>query len=145
MDAAARQAIRERLETYFFSLDARDAALTASCFSADAEIVHRGGGQHFTGGAALAESLPTMLSSYRSTIHALANLHLDDRGAGAHARYSAIITLESEGDGGIIVRGVRYDDDLERSGDQWVIVRRFHEPLWQFSAAAGGLAWPGPS
>jgi head-tail adaptor len=136
---ADRCRIRERIETYCYSLDARDFALTEACFTPEAQIVHRSGAQVFAGPRELSASLVGFLTKYRSTIHALSNIHVEDDRGVVRVRYSALVTLAPLDGASVIVRGVRYDDEMVRSGDDWVISRRFHDPLWQYVATTEQL------
>src|SRR5690606_5658403 len=112
----------------------RDFDGLAACFAPDATSVHHGGAQHFVGGAALAEALATTLATYRSTTHALANLTLNHHEGVVRARYMATVWLVPQWGETVVVRGVSYDDDIVRLDDRsWVIARRLHAQVWQYT------------
>lgn len=128
-----RSAARDLIDRYCSALDTRDFAKLISCFTADAEIVHRAGAQRFADREHLAQYLAATLAGYRSTIHAFANLDLEEEGDGTvHARYLLVVNLAPGDEDMVIVRGVSYDDEFTRAQGGWAIARRLHTPLWQY-------------
>lgn len=133
LTSSDRSAARDLIDRYCSALDTRDSGKLISCFTADAEIVHRGGAQRFADRADLAQYLAGTLAGYRSTIHTFANLDLDeDAGDAVRARYLLVVNLAPVHEDVVIVRGVSYDDEFTRSAEGWAIARRLHAPLWQY-------------
>jgi len=129
-------AIREVVERYFYSLDARDPEALLSCFTQDATARYHVGniGERATVGArAIADEIMANQRRYPASNHTASSVYMVDRGdhvavctfAVAHVYNGAII----------VVRGLRYDDDFVREDGAWRIRARSHAPQWQYEAA----------
>lgn len=139
--------IRALLEQYFFAVDARDEALLQACFAADATgHYHRGFATEVVleGAAAIARFLLQRVSMYSHTTHAIANFRVTAAGSGARSVMHAISTCVYTADSRILVRGLRYEDELVRGDDGWRIRHRLHVPQWQYDVAAVPPAIPQP-
>jgi hypothetical protein len=114
---------------YWAGLDRKDAGLFAAAFTSDAVLSVLGGervlkvsdmisGGNFHGG-------------YKHTSHAVASQVIDVIGDTATADTFVIAHLVPT-TGPILVRGLRYHDQLIREQSEWRIKRRDHEALWQY-------------
>jgi ketosteroid isomerase-like protein len=121
-----RTAIRELLLRYARGVDARDASLVASCFTADA--AYRGALAAGTITDALT-ALGDAMRRYRATRHAITaqEVEVDGDSARSQADCTAQHWLP---DGSSRTVAVRYHDDLVRGPDGWRIRRREVERLW---------------
>lgn len=138
----ARSEIRTVLEHYFFGLDARDESALHACFSRDAYYeANTGQGRKivFHGAAEIASTLVRLMSRFEASLHLTASPYISINGDRATADVfgSANLCLAKPAEGGqILVRGVRYRDELERIDGHWRIVKRVHTTLWQHNASS---------
>lgn len=143
----AKLEVRDVIERYFHALDTCDAALLASCFAEDAEArYHVGTAGEFgqQGGAEVVAYLVRNMDSYHRRTHAIANASIAMKeGDRASSLTNAIAVLWKRER--IHVRGLRYEDDLERRMGEWRIVRRRHQPLWQFDGTPTSPEVPAPA
>ena len=143
----AKLEIRDVIERYFHALDTCDAKLLGSCFADDAEArYHVGTAGEFgqQGGAEVVAYLVRNMDNYHRRTHAIANASIAIKdGESASSLTNAIAVLWKRER--IHVRGLRYDDDLERRQGEWRIVRRRHQPLWQFDATPTSPEVPAPA
>ena len=134
---AEKAAVREALENYFHGLDAREENDLAACFTADAVATHHSGSDSeftLTGGAAIARYFCGLLSTFTATNHALSNSVIRVTGDTASADTYAIATVVIKQR--VLVRGLRYLDELILVSGQWRIRKRTHIQLWQYEAEA---------
>ncbi|MGE4219744.1 MAG: nuclear transport factor 2 family protein [Alphaproteobacteria bacterium] len=138
-------AVRRAIEGYFSAVDRRDWDGVANCFTDDVSATYNTGGQvTLTGRQATLERVQIIKNATASQ-HLLSNTHITVSGDTAEAVTFCIATLiVGPVDGGrAVVRGIRYDDTLVRTGGSWQIKRRTHNPQWQYetkSIPAG--YWP---
>lgn len=138
----ARSEIRAVLERYFFGLDARDENTLHSCFSNTAYYeANTGQGRKivFHGASEIAATLVRLMERFEATLHLTASPFISVEGdrATADVFASAQLCLATPAEGGqILVRGVRYRDELERIDGHWRITRRVHTTLWQHNASS---------
>ena len=131
----AEAAIRRVIDRYFAAAERRDAEAFSSCFSHDAELTAAiGDGSTLRGRAAIASVL-AVADGFASSIHLTGSVSVEVDGdrASAQTRAVAYLTAEREG-GSVVARGLRYEDELIREGECWVIRRRRHHVEWQFEA-----------
>jgi hypothetical protein len=132
-------AARGVLERYFSCIDRRDWTGLAECFAEDARAAYNPGGVAtiLEGRAAIVERL-RLVTRFAATNHLLSNAHVVVTGDHASADTNAIAHLVM-GDTGrqrVLVRGLRYLDQLRQVDGLWQIHQRTHEQLWQFEADA---------
>jgi hypothetical protein len=118
-------AIKRLLYTYCRGVDRRDLALVRSCYTADAfdeRSVYEGGID------GLIAYLGNRLPQFERTMHLLANVTADIRGAAAHTETYAIavhrLLEEATRPERDYIVGFRYVDDLIRGDGEWLIARR---------------------
>jgi uncharacterized protein (TIGR02246 family) len=129
--------IRALMDRYFHALDARDWPGFQDCFAEEAVAIYHhgtGGELQLTGNKAITDGIRGRIDSYAATVHANANVQVEIAGDRAKASTHAIANVVLEGQ--VLVRGLRYVDELERRGGRWLITRRTHIPMWQYEAAA---------
>ena len=132
-------AVRRVLDRYMSALDDLDLDALRGCFTDDADIEHDLKPVRFTGGNAFAEGA-RILGRFRARDHAISNVVMTVGDDEASVRWRGTATLAEQDR--IIVRGVRYEDQLVLGRDGWKIRRRRHMPLWQYEVAASALALP---
>jgi hypothetical protein len=132
-------AVRRLLDRYMAALDDLDLAALQGCFTDDADIEHDLRPVRFTGGKEFAEGA-RILGRFSARDHAISNVVMTVGDNEASVRWRATATLAEQDR--IMVRGVRYEDQLVLGGDGWKIRRRRHIPLWQYEVAASALALP---
>jgi ketosteroid isomerase-like protein len=146
VESADRVAVRGVLERYFNALDARDFERLGECFAADASARYDAGGapQQLSGRAEIVGRISGITSCPAST-HSLSSTSVEVRGDTARATTFAVAVLLLGPDQGdrILVRGLRYDDTLQRAGDSWSIAEREHRPLWQYETPSQPCGFPG--
>ena len=134
-----RRAVRDLIGRYFYGIDRKNRDLILSCFSEDAvyefvleERVLRGIGElsKVFGGSA-----SSGLAQSSHGINSQSLLLDGDRGE-ADTFAVAHLVEGLAGPGRILVRGLRYRDDLARGPQGWRIVHRRHHSLWQYEAAS---------
>lgn len=136
--ALAALAVRQLLERYFSCIDRRDWTGLADCFAEDAHAVYNSGqAQTLAGRAAIVERL-RVVERFAATNHILSNAHVTIGNHDARSITHAVAhLLPAEGSlQRILVRGLRYEDDLALDAGTWRISRRVHQPLWQYEADA---------
>lgn len=132
-------AVRRVLDRYMAALDELDLTALQRCFTDDADIEHDLKPVRFTGGKAFAEGA-RILGRFHARDHAISNVVMTVGEHEASVRWRAIATLAEQHR--IVVRGVRYEDQIVLGGDGWKIRRRRHIPLWQYEVAPSALALP---
>lgn len=136
----ARSEIRAVLERYFYGLDARDESALSACFSSDAHYeANTGKGRRivFRGASEIGATLVKLMGRFEASLHITASpsITVDGDRATADVFGSAQLSYAKPGAGGVIlVRGLRYRDELARVDGQWRITRRVHTTLWQHNA-----------
>lgn len=136
-DADARSSVDEVIRRYFIALDGRDRSMMLTVFADDARIDYDGR-FHASGLPAIREFFESGVASagigiaIRSTIHVIADVHIDTDSNGATSRTHAVAYLSgTRGDRDVVLmRGLRYVDRLEPRAPGWQIVQRAHQPLW---------------
>jgi hypothetical protein len=132
-----QQRIRNVLERYLFAIDTRDEAAVASCFMADATAqYHKGFATEvfLKENRAIAKFLLDRTSVYSTTNHTTSNASITINGDRARAVTHAIAHVVVASPAKVLIRGLRYEDDLVRRPDGWFIRHRVHNPLWQYEA-----------
>jgi hypothetical protein len=82
---------------------------------------------------------PSSAAAGGYTSHAVASQQITLDGGLAHADTFVVAHLVEgavAGPGAILVRGLRYTDDLVRTEEGWRIAHRRHHSLWQYEAKA---------
>lgn len=144
-DSAERLAIRELVNRYFFAIDDRDEALLASCFTAEATAHYHKGfvtEVRLKNGGDIARFLLDRTSVYSATNHVASNMNIARHVDTARVVIHTVATCVVGSQGKVLVRGIRYEDDLVREPDGWRIRHRVHIPQWQYEAAAVTPAIP---
>ncbi len=124
--------IRRLIEAYMFGVDAKDFDALLSCFAPEAEaLYHKGSVDEKTvlGGEAIARGVFDSCSRFTASNHSISNFvaHCTGQQATANTFAIAHVVIGSQG----LVRGLRYEDSLQRRNGRWLITRRVHTPLWQ--------------
>lgn len=138
--------IRWLIERYYFAIDAKDRERMGSCFTEDALVVYHTGEPHevrLEGRAALLSYLEKGTAWNGVSIHALSSSVVQVQGDTATAGSFAIAHLVVAGK--VLVRGLRYDDQVVRGEAGWQIRRRDHRAMWQYDATEVPSHVPGRS
>lgn len=129
-ELADRAAIQDVLLRYARGVDRRDLDLVAACFLPDAS--YEGALASGTIADALAR-LRDRLTRYDATMHFIGNQLIETDGDSASSETYAVAyhRLTEGGVAKLLTVGVRYLDDLVRSGERWRIRRRVVTTEWQ--------------
>ncbi len=136
-EIAERMRVREVLERYLHSLDARDRDALSSCFSTDATArFHAGRAEERStcGRDAIVDEIFQNQFRVDCSNHTLSNIVIRLKGYRASSITFAVAHLVIGSK--VLVRGLRYDDELVKVSGDWRIESRLHTPLWQYDAAA---------
>jgi ketosteroid isomerase-like protein len=136
VDAGQEPAIRSLLDRYFNAIDRRDFDLLATCFTPDVEFEFNLETKiEVKGRDALMARFAGMRKPYASS-HAVSNAGITVAENKASAITFAVVNVVLDPGPGarVLVRGLRYDDELVRDAGSWRICRRKHNPLWQYEA-----------
>jgi hypothetical protein len=127
-------AIHAVLARYARGLDICDFEMVAGCFAADVAAEY--GGQPLGGVSAVLEYVRAV-ERFSATTHVMTNVVIEINGDRAIVASQAIAYLVSAGaeNGTLVIRGIRYDDELARRAGGWVITRRRHRADWAASVA----------
>lgn len=79
---------------------------------------------------------------YAATNHQACNIRICVRADSASSVIHALAHLLLASEPKILVRGMRYEDELIRIDDTWRIRSRLHTPRWQYEAVAVRPAIP---
>lgn len=128
--ASDHEELRALVQRYARAADERDVATLATLFHPEAEVTGTRGTQ------GLDEWLDTMRAprTFPTSMHMVGD-PLIDLAPGADRAvldtYAVVYQLSDPGSGnGDLTLGIRYVDDVERSGGRWVIRRRTATTLW---------------
>jgi hypothetical protein len=130
-----RAAIREVMLQYAAGLDRRDFAMVRACFTEDVSAEYSG--SQLAPGVDAIIAHVRGVSALRSTMHVVANVVVELRGDTASSETYTLACLADArgGDEVILMRGLRYRDELVRDPERgWLIRRRVHIPEWMFNA-----------
>ena len=126
-----RELIKQLPQRYAHGLDTRDFDESRSVF--DAACYVKGSINEAPIDAYFA-ALVTGVQAYEATMHFMGNQYVElEEGAdaGTVETYAVAYHIEAADSGRKdLVMGVRYIDDVARSGDHWLIVRRTAIPHW---------------
>ena len=133
--AIERVLVRETLENYLGSLDDKDWAGIAACFTDDSVSLYNHEPDELHGGSGVADWLHRMVA-YDATDHSLSNVRItvDGDQATAHSMVMATLHQGDEGVGRVQVRGIDYKDKLIKVNGEWKIYERLHSPTMQYDA-----------
>jgi hypothetical protein len=137
-------AIRDVIGQYFSGLDRRDFAALTACFTSDAHGEYDGGKTVHVGREAIIKALQG-ITQFKFSTHLIGSMMIELNGDRAKADTHGIAFLvvdDSGGKGRILVRGLRYLDDLVQGPEGWRISHRVHIPIWQYEAASVPPALP---
>ncbi len=135
--------IRAVLGNYFSAIDQRDLAFLLTCFTEDAEAIYNAGtpdARPSQGGAKMCGMLVKRAALFASSNHSVSNITI--RIEGDRAASTTFAVVHANGGDHIVVRGLRYDDELVKQGEAWKIATRRHSPLWQHEVPASGIGMP---
>ena len=135
------QAVRDVLMRYFVGLDRREGRLFEDVFTPGARMSVLGGARVLDGRAQIVEAL-LGVSDYPMSSHHSTSQRITVQARSATADTFAVAYLVTN-DGRIVVRGIQYLDELERTAEGWRIVNRQHIPQWQYGADATPTRLPG--
>ena len=129
-----KQAIQEVLWRYAHALDRRDFDAVGRCFTSDA-MARYSGVDVGPGREAIVNHLRNV-SRFSRTSHLFSNIlvTLERNTATAHTTALSALASGEEGASSIFLRGIRYEDHLDRGPDGWAISRRVHNVDWMIQA-----------
>ena len=129
-DLLDRAAIHDVLVRYAQSVDRRDPALMAACFTPDAHADYG----YFAGDPpTFVDAIIKGVSRYASTMHFFGNQLVELAGDRASVETYAVAYMRRD-DGGTtwdLVQGLRYLDECERRAGEWRIHRRVLKVEWE--------------
>jgi ketosteroid isomerase-like protein len=133
--------VRRTVGHYFFCLDRRDFDGFGLVFTEDAIGEYGGEGSVIRRG--LAEIVEGMrgVSQFSTTSHITSSQQILVEGDTASAD-TLCVCFNQTGDGAtMLIRGVRYLDQLTRTPAGWRIARREHIPLWELRQPASAASY----
>jgi hypothetical protein len=142
-DPGVAQRVHLTISRYLYALDAPDMDALATCFTADVEVVyHAGAAQERSqkGREPLVARFDANTKNYSTRTHALANFHVTIANGVATSVSHVVATVVRNHR--VMVRGIRYSDELVEDDGDWRIRRREHRPLWQYEALRTRLEVP---
>jgi len=137
-----RAAVTDVLNRYALGVDTMDAHLTASCFTPDGRY-EIGENEVVVGRPAFIEFLEdktgirkreTGLDGVDIFTHMISNVMMEFDGdrADVQSMVTAYVIGTRDATGVMLVRCVRYYDEMARDGDEWLIARRRHVFEWMY-------------
>jgi len=123
------QAVRDACMRYWAGFDRRDVAVYREAFTPDATLSLFGGERVVPVADMLASG--SVGGQFEHTCHAPASQVVEVDGDRATADTFVVAHLVPE-EGPILVRGLRYRDELVRTEQGWRIRLREHMTLWQY-------------
>ena len=123
-----RMEIEDLARRYAHGIDGRNWKQVDSCFSPAAEVrgtTYSGPYPEYMG------SLRVAVETYRTTMHFFGNQLTEVSGDTGHCVTYGIAYHLGGGAGRDFVIGVRYTDDVTRTGGRWVISGRVVEGIWR--------------
>jgi len=125
---SARMAIEDLARRYAHGIDGRNWEQVDSCFASDASVR----GTTFEGPyPQYMASLRGAVEKYRTTMHFFGNQLTEVDGDTGHCVTYGIAYHLGSGTGDDFVIGVRYLDDVARSGARWLIRNRTVQGVWR--------------
>jgi 3-phenylpropionate/cinnamic acid dioxygenase small subunit len=144
-----RQQIYNVLVRYAEGIDRRDFDAVATCFTVDADASY-GGKSVGPGVGAILEFLRHGVESSLASTHLVGNLQIEidgDRATSVSAVIAVHVVDRAEEGTRVLIRGLRYHDQLKRVDSGWRIAERVHEQRWMADCAgqvlSSGEALPG--
>jgi 3-phenylpropionate/cinnamic acid dioxygenase small subunit len=129
-----RVQIEDLAKRYAHAIDGRDWDAVDACFAVDAFVQ---GTQSSGPYPAYIAGLRVGVESYRTTMHFFGNQRVDIDGDSAHlVTYGIAYHLGSADGTADFVIGVRYIDDVVRSGEGWIIAKRTVQGIWRRAVGA---------
>jgi len=119
-----KQAVHEVMLRYLRGVDRLDPDLIQSAYHPDAEDDH--GGKFFSGAGIGEAIVPLVAELFASTVHLLGNHLVDLQGDVAYSESYVLgyyTAVDEQGDY-ILVRALRYVDELVKTAGEWKIKRR---------------------
>lgn len=129
-----RSAIRSLLECYFVSIDRKDWDSVATCFSTDSVSFYNNDPSELVGPESVVRLIKNAIGTLEGTIHSIGSIEIDVDGDKAMSWTSAIAHLPYQDRQIVSIRAITYIDEFEKREGTWKIVRRKHQPLWQYEA-----------
>jgi len=126
------------IHRYATAVDAVDIDLLRTCFFDDVESSYVG--QPFTRGVTPIVEMIARLERLKGTIHNLGPVSatIDAHTAQATAG-CLVLAVDAEAEPHGVIRGVKYNFDLEERGGEWRIIRLEHRVMWATAAPQSGL------
>jgi hypothetical protein len=144
-DRALSIDVRAVLDEYFRCVDAHDFDGAGDCFTADVESEFAGR-RLAPGRQAIVDFLRGAMSDSRSSRHFATNVAIDAVDEDLVRTETAALVFAVGADDGtaprLIIRGVRYQDELRRPDGEWRIARRVHRGEWMADAPVTMLPPP---
>ncbi len=135
-------ALRNLVERFFHAIDRVDLDAVASCFTPDVETSYLGGLWKTEGRDDLMRNVEA-IRTFACSTHSVASAAFEVRGDAASGTIFAIATVVLRDEATILVRGLQYVDQYQRSSDGWLISHRRQDPLWQYNVPAVAPHIPG--
>jgi ketosteroid isomerase-like protein len=127
--SADRAEVLDLVSICAISIDTKDWATVASCFTDDAEVDFGGRVGAVRGASAAAEVLRRTLDSLDSSQHMVANSVV--RLNGDEATHIGYIHAQHRRGTELYTVGARYDDVLRRTEQGWKLCRRVVSRIWR--------------
>lgn len=149
---ADRAEITDVVHRYARAVEHGDAELFASCFALDGVLDY--GADIFEGRAEIRTHFAENAGSSRARVGGIdaervstpiasnVEIVLDSDRASVEVSATVYHAGFRGSDAVVIVRGIHYTDDWQRTGDGWQIARRRHRNRWAFETPASGIWRP---
>jgi hypothetical protein len=138
IDQIEGEAIQHVISRYFYSMDSRNFKLLKTCFTQNAKAEYDGGRKVFLGRDSIVKGLRG-IKRFKYSHHLIGNMMVEIEGvvAKTDTYVVAFLLLDKKNTPArIIVRGLRYLDNLSKTKEGWQINHRIHIPLWQYELDA---------
>jgi hypothetical protein len=129
-----RESILDVIARYARVVDDRDVDGIVGLFTDEGRIDFEGGEHSGVGHDGIRAAYETAFASPRmagstSSTHLMGNTLMTIAGDRAHAETDAVAFIASSTT--VVMRGLRYSDDLVQESTGWRIARRVHRSIWQ--------------
>jgi ketosteroid isomerase-like protein len=143
LDPGVAQRVHLTISRYLYALDAPDMDALTTCFTEDIEVIYHAGAaqeRRDRGRTQVVGRFAANVRNYSTRTHALANFHVTVADGVARSVSHVVATVVRNQR--VMVRGIRYSDELVEEDGGWRIRRREHRPLWQYEALRTRLEVP---
>jgi hypothetical protein len=139
-DILDRLAVAAVIDRYFAGIDRCDQPMIRTCFADEATYRSDAGVLDMDGGDAIGSRLGRGgRFAFTSHIRSSQTIELEGDRAKADTMALAYLVIDATPGGAVMVRGLRYTDELLRRNGGWQILHRHHSTQWQYQTVCAEL------